>query len=94
MKKILDKYKFILVLLVLVIIFFSSSLVLTFDSTHYLTYVNILEGNAPFSSWDIVRGPVFPIILYIIGYKFFFNSQLTSAIDLFASILWIIEKGE
>lgn len=65
MKKILDKYKFILVLLVLVIIFFSSSLVLTFDSTHYLTYVNILEGNAPFSSWDIVRGPVFPIILYI-----------------------------
>ena len=28
-------------------------------------YVAILEKEAPWSSWDIVRGPVFPIIIFL-----------------------------
>jgi len=71
MKKI---YKYLL-LLVLLIVFFSSKLVITFDSTHYLTYIDIFEGVKPFSSWDLVRGPVFPIIIYISN--LFFGKNVT-----------------
>ena len=52
-------------LLGLVVIFFSFSIILTYDSVHYLSYVSIFEGNSPASSWDIVRGPVFPVIIQI-----------------------------
>jgi len=55
-----------LIMLVLTaIIFFSSILILCFDSAHYLIYVEIFEGKRPFSNWDIVRGPVFPYIIYL-----------------------------
>ena len=53
------------VLIFLVIIFFSIRLVITYDSAHYLNYVSIFEGNLPASSWDIVRGPVFPAIIFL-----------------------------
>lgn len=52
-------------LMLLVIIFFSIRLIITYDSAHYLNYVSILEGNAPASSWDIVRGPIFPAIIFL-----------------------------
>lgn len=52
-------------LILLVIIFFSIRLIITHDSAHYLNYVSIFEGNLPTSSWDIVRGPVFPIIIFV-----------------------------
>lgn len=62
-KNLLQPHKNTLVLLFLAIIFFSFSIMLTYDSTHYLNYVAIFEGQLPTSSWDIVRGPVFPIII-------------------------------
>ena len=65
MKEYLKKYKFIILFIIITVIFFSSHLVITWDSTHYLTYVDILEGNSTFSNWDIVRGPVFPILLFL-----------------------------
>lgn len=68
--KVLKKHKNIVILILLTLVFFSSSLVITSDSTHYLKYVNILEHNAPFSSWDIVRGPIFPIIISINNFLF------------------------
>ena len=52
-------------LILLVIIFFSIRLIITYDSAHYLNYVSIFEGNLPASSWDIVRGPVFPAIIFL-----------------------------
>ena len=70
MKKILNNNKLVIVLIVLVIIFFSSSLVITYDSTHYLKYVNILEDKAAFSDWDVVRGPIFPIIITLNNFIF------------------------
>ena len=82
MKKFIMKNKVLLVFAILVIIFFSSSLVLTYDSTHYLGFVDIFEGTKPFSSWDIVRGPVFPFILYIFD-LFFGKSSFGMLLGMF-----------
>lgn len=60
-----SEHKKTIVLLFLTIIFFSFSIILTYDSAHYLGYVSIFEGNSPASSWDIVRGPVFPLIIHL-----------------------------
>ena len=69
MKAILQKLKNFpwspICLVLLVIIFFSIRLVITYDSAHYLNYVAIFEGELPTSSWDIVRGPVFPAVIFI-----------------------------
>lgn len=54
-----------ILLLFLTIVFLSFSIILTYDSVHYLGYVSIFEGNSPASSWDIVRGPVFPVIIHL-----------------------------
>lgn len=54
-----------IILIALVIIFFSIRLIITYDSAHYLNYASIFEGNLPASSWDIVRGPVFPAIIFL-----------------------------
>lgn len=51
-------------LILIVVLFFSFNVILTYDSGHYLTYVSIFEGKSPASSWDIVRGPVFPLIIH------------------------------
>lgn len=64
MKNKLKKNKKILFVLLLFIAFFSCSITITWDSTHYMSYVNIMEGISDFSTWDIVRGPVFPSILF------------------------------
>lgn len=56
-------WKFIL-LIVLTITFFSSILILSYDSAHYLKYVEIFERKQHFYTWDVVRGPVFPLIIY------------------------------
>lgn len=60
----------ILVLLLIIVIFFSFSFTITWDSSHYMSYVRILQGKLPISTWDIVRGPIFPIIIYL-GLLFF-----------------------
>lgn len=39
--------------------------IITWDTAHYFSFIEIFEGAAPFSSWDIVRGPVFPLIIHI-----------------------------
>lgn len=54
----------------IVALFFSFCAILTYDSGHYLSYVSIFEGNSPASSWDIVRGPVFPIIIHLFNIFF------------------------
>lgn len=65
MKEFIIKHKQLLIFMALVFIFFSTSLVITFDSTHYLTYLDIFEGISPWSSWDIVRGPFYPLVIFI-----------------------------
>jgi hypothetical protein len=63
--KFIKKYKFMLLFLLVVISFFTARLTITWDSAHYMSYVEIFEGVKPFSSWDIVRGPIFPLFIFI-----------------------------
>lgn len=68
--KYIKKYKFMLLFLLMVISFFTARLTITWDSAHYMSYVEIFEDIKPFSSWDIVRGPIFPLFIFI-GDKLF-----------------------
>lgn len=51
--------------ILLTLFYFTYAVSITWDSAHYMSYVNILEGVLPFSSWDVVRGPVFPMIIHL-----------------------------
>lgn len=55
----------IIALFVITLVFFSFTLVITYDGGHYLNYVAILEHELPTETWDIVRGPVFPVMIYV-----------------------------
>lgn len=55
----------IFLMLLLTIFYFTYAVTITWDSAHYMIYVNIFERILPVSSWDIVRGPVFPLIIHI-----------------------------
>ena len=59
------KYLYIILFLLLTIFYFEYSVTVLWDSAHYMTYVNIFEGALPWNSWDVVRGPIFPLIIYI-----------------------------
>ena len=65
MKKFIQKNYKIIVFIILTIFYFEYSVSITWDSAHYLGYVKIFERLLPFSTWDVVRGPVFPLIIYI-----------------------------
>lgn len=75
-------------LLLLTIVFLSFSIILTYDSVHYLSYVSIFEGNSPASSWDIVRGPVFPAIIHLSDILF----GKTSTGSLICLLLWFTSQ--
>ncbi len=49
----------------LIIFYFEYSVTILWDSAHYMNYVNIIEGITPSNTWDVVRGPVFPIIIFL-----------------------------
>ncbi len=65
MKKIIKENKFIILLLILIICYFQYSVTILWDSAHYMSYVNIFEGILPWNSWDVVRGPIFPIVILL-----------------------------
>ncbi len=50
----------------LVFIYFSFLPIISPDSASYYAYLDIFRGNASLSDWDVTRGPVFPLILYVI----------------------------
>ncbi|MBP8707394.1 MAG: hypothetical protein KBH94_01570 [Caldisericia bacterium] len=62
-------------------------MIITFDSAHYMGYVEILERKLPFSTWDIVRGPVFPILIHLSN---LFLGKTSNGIVLFSFIFYII----
>ena len=55
----------LILFLLLFIFFFTFPVLILYDSAHYMSFVEIFEGKQPFSSWDIVRGPVFPILIFL-----------------------------
>ncbi len=64
MKNFIKKNYLVVLLVLLTIFYFEYSVSITWDSAHYLGYVKIFERILPLSSWDIVRGPIFPLIIY------------------------------
>lgn len=62
--KIIKYFPYIFIFL-LIIFYFQYSVTITWDSTHYMNYVNIFEGKVGWNTWDVVRGPVFPLIIHI-----------------------------
>lgn len=65
--KIIRKPEIIFVLaglILLTISFFLIPVLFTPDSVEYYEYTKIFKGKEPISSWNVVRGPTFPIILY------------------------------
>ena len=51
--------------LIIIYIDFLYPPIFTYDSSYYFWYVDILNGNTPFSAWDPIRGITFPLILKI-----------------------------
>lgn len=49
------------------IIFFTYNVIITYDSSHYLWLVDLLSSNNSFSIWDVARGCVFPLFIYILN---------------------------
>ena len=60
-------------------IFFSYKVVITYDSSHYLWLSSLLSKNGDFSTWDVARGPIFPLFIRICNVLFGFgvNGVLT-----------------
>ena len=79
-------YKWLLLLL-LVIFYFSYPMQVFWDSGHYLQYVKILENRVPFQTWDIVRGPSFPVLIHLSNMLF---GKTAMGILIFSLIFYLI----
>lgn len=68
----MEKKKFVYlgILVILIAYYFLIPVHIFWDSAHYMSYVSILEGTMPWSSWDIVRGIVFPLLIHISNFLF------------------------
>jgi len=69
-------FVFFLLLLLLTIAYFSVPLFVMPDSVLYYIYLKIFDGIKPISSWNITRGPSFPVIIYL-GTLVLGNSMLS-----------------
>ena len=56
-------------------LFFSYAATITYDSSHYLWLTSLLTKEGDFSTWDIARGPVFPMFIWICNLLFGHNSN-------------------
>ena len=45
------------------VMFFTYQVVITYDTSHYLWLTSLLNRGGNFSTWDVARGPVFPILI-------------------------------
>jgi hypothetical protein len=66
----IQKNYWIILAIFFFVFYFSFPVLILYDTGHYMGYVSIFEGDLPFSSWDIVRGPVFPLIIYASNFIF------------------------
>ena len=75
MKKVVKDNFFLFMMILLTIFYFEYSVTISYDSAHYMSYVNIFEGNLGWNNWDVVRGPIFPIIIHVGNILFGKTSQ-------------------
>jgi hypothetical protein len=90
-KKKITKQTYLYIFLFLLLTFFYFSFVVTVsqDSTGYYKYLDILKGTVSFKEWDIIRGPVMPVVLLII-FTLFGNSVLGFLIGTYLFYLALI----
>lgn len=71
------KYRSFLFLIILINtpIFFVFNPVITYDTGHYFLYTKILHGYESFYKWDSVRGPIFPVIIFLIQKLFGYSNN-------------------
>lgn len=81
---------FIVLFLFFIVFYFQYAVTITWDSAHYMNYVNIFEGTAEWNTWDVVRGPVFPIIIFISNFIFGKTSQGLLMNSLFYYLIMIL----
>lgn len=55
----------IFVILLIAIIYFSFPLIIMPDSSEYYSYLDFFYGVSPLSSWDVVRGPTLPFLIFL-----------------------------
>ena len=88
----------ILILILITVVHFSIPVVATWDTAHYHNYLDILYGKKSWDNWDVIRGPVFPVLIafahLIFGYShigMLLWSYLVTLIILLISIYFIKE---
>lgn len=85
MKRKINIKKLLLILGVVVVlayIYFSLLALITPDSVGYYSYLNIFRGSVSMSNWNTIRGPVMPLILFLIT-TIFGDNQLGFIIGTF-----------
>ena len=45
------------------VMFFTYQVVITYDTSHYLWLTSLLSKGGDFSTWDVARGPIFPMFI-------------------------------
>lgn len=51
--------------IIVTMMFFTYEAVITFDSSHYLWLTSLISRSSNFSTWDVARGPIFPLFIRI-----------------------------
>ena len=57
------------------VMYFSYPLMVMPDSTEYYGYLKIFYGQESMSEWNIVRGPSFPFVMFLVTLVFGNNEQ-------------------
>ena len=85
-----DNFMYILLLLLLTALFFMVPVLITYDSHGYLSYIDILNGKLPLSSWDVVRGFGLPIYIFLFVKIFGFSISALRIGNYFSYLILII----
>lgn len=64
-----------ILLIFITITFFTYNVTITYDSSHYLWLTDLLSPNDSFSNWDVARGCVFPLFIYVLNIIFGINTN-------------------
>lgn len=65
MKKSIKYILLSLLIIIGIIIYFSFPIIITYDGSNYINYLSIFEGTRSIKEWDVIRGIVFPFIIYV-----------------------------
>ena len=79
-------------LILITYVFFQFNIFITYDSSWYYSYLRYFNGAADFSNWNIIRGPSFPFVMFIIT-KIFGDNSFGMLIGLYIIYMLFIVLG-